>query len=1062
MTVAERACPTCGADNPERARFCWSCGSALGVEAAPAAETRKTVTILYCDAISSTALGERIDPESLRSLMTRYFDVMREVIEFHGGVVEKFIGDAVMAVFGVPTVHEDDALRACRAAVEIRDRLAGLDAGIHAERGATVEWRMGINTGEVVAGDGSAAQRIVTGDAVNVAARLEGAAAPGEILLGADTFAMVRSAVSAKAVEPLSLKGKAEPVPAWRLTGVLDATGRHARPLEAPLVGRQRPLRLLDEAFREAVEERICHLFTVLGVAGVGKSRLVDEFIGALGDQAQVVTGRCLAYGHGITYWPVAEAIRDGAGIRETDSAEVSRERLSSVLAEEPEAERIVEIVAGILGLEAASPPPEQIFWAIRKTFERLARQRPLVLAFDDVQWGEPTFLDLVEHIADWTRDAPILLIALARSELIEKRPAWGGGKRWSTTVQLEPLSEGESDELLTSLLGHAQLPAEVRSRVSGAAEGNPLFVEELLAKLIDDGFLTKGNGSWLASRDLRELTIPPTIQALLSARLDGLESEERTVIERASVEGNTFHRGAVIELAPEPIKLRVTERLTALLRMELVRPDQASFAGEEAYRFRHLLIRDAAYQALAKQTRSELHERFADWLEQIAADRVAEYGEIVAYHLEQAYRYRTELGPPDARARELATRASGLLADAGRRADLRADAAAAADLLGRAVDLMPPDDPERGVLMVLLARRLPTVGEAARADRLLVEVVAAAARTGDERAGAWAELALVELRSSTQATMVLSESMHEAERLRDILARLGDPVGASLAELVAAWALFSMGRAGEAASRARAALDRPESVGPWLREARIQIGAAAVFGPTPCNEAIQLIEDLVSKGYSPGADLGIGRMLTLQGAFDDARERITRAARDLEELGDRFLLTETDAALAHNALLSGDAKSAVRLYRESYDRKIGLGDRGYASTTAVGLSTALLADGDLDEAWRYAAVARETSASDDIASQTGGRGVQARVLSARRQHAEAEDLAREAVAAVGMTDYLLSHGEVLMHLAHVLRGAGKEDEAVAAAREALALYEQKGATFYVDQTNRLIDEWTG
>ena len=309
---------------------------------------------------------------------------------------------------------------------------------------------------------------------------------------------------------------------------------------------------------------------------------------------------------------------------------------------------------------------------------------------------------------------------------------------------------------------------------------------------------------------------------------------------------------------------------------------------------------------------------------------------------------------------------------------------------------------------------------------------------------------------------MVLSESMHEAERLRDILARLGDPVGASLAELVAAWALFSMGRAGEAASRARAALDRPESVGPWLREARIQIGAAAVFGPTPCNEAIQLIEDLVSKGYSPGADLGIGRMLTLQGAFDDARERITRAARDLEELGDRFLLTETDAALAHNALLSGDAKSAVRLYRESYDRKIGLGDRGYASTTAVGLSTALLADGDLDEAWRYAAVARETSASDDIASQTGGRGVQARVLSARRQHAEAEDLAREAVAAVGMTDYLLSHGEVLMHLAHVLRGAGKEDEAVAAAREALALYEQKGATFYVDQTNRLIDEWTG
>jgi len=1060
MTVTERACPTCGAGNPERARFCWSCGSAMDVEAAPTAETRKTVTVLYCDAISSTALGERIDPESLRSLMTRYFDVMREVIEFHGGVVEKFIGDAVMAVFGVPTVHEDDALRACRAAVEIRDRLAVLDAGIHAERGATVEWRMGINTGEVVAGDGSAAQRIVTGDAVNVAARMEGAAAPGEILIGADTYALVRAAVSAEAVEPLSLKGKAEPVAAWRLSDVVDTVGRHTRPLEAPLVGRRRPLRLLDEAFREAIDEQICHLFTILGVAGVGKSRLVDEFIGSLGEQAQVATGRCIAYGHGITYWPVAEAIRDGAGIREEDGAEAARERLNRLMAEGPEAERIVESVAGIIGLEAASPAPEQIFWAIRKTFERLARQRPLVLVFDDGQWGEPTFLDLVEHIADWTRDAPILLIVMARSELIEKRPAWGGGKRWSTTVQLEPLSEGESEELLTSLLGQAQLPPDVRRRVSHAAEGNPLFVEELLAKLIDDGFLTKADGSWLAARDLGEMAIPPTIQALLSARLDGLDSEERTVIERASVEGNTFHRGAVIELAPEPIKLRVSDRLTALLRMELVRPDQASFAGEEAYRFRHLLIRDAAYQALAKQTRSELHERFADWLERIAAERVAEYEEIVAYHLEQAYRYRAELGPPDARARELAVRASGLLAAAGRRADLRADAAGAADLLGRAIDLMPHDAPERGVIMVLLARRLPAVGEAARADGLLVEAVADATQAGDERARAWAELALVELRGSTESTSG-SDSMREAERLRDVLASLGDQVGASLAELVATWALYSMGRAGEASMRARAALDRPGSVGPWLREAQIQIGAAAVFGPTPCDEAIRLIEDLMSQEYSPGGDLGTGRLLAAQGNFKDARERINRAARGLEELGDRFLLTETDAALGYIALLSGDAASAVRHYRESYERKIALGDRGYASTTAVGLSNALLADGDLEEAWRYATVARETSASDDITSQAGGRGVQGRVLSARGQHAEAEDVAREAAAIMGKTDYLLEHGDALVHLAHVLRESGKKDEAVAAARESLALYEQKGATFYVEKTVRMISDWT-
>ncbi|MGH2392911.1 MAG: ATP-binding protein, partial [Candidatus Limnocylindria bacterium] len=576
--------------------------------------------------------------------------------------MEKFIGDAVMAVFGVPVVHEDDALRACRAAVEIRDRLAMFDTEIRTDRGATVEWRMGINTGEVVAGDTTGGQRIVTGDAVNVAARLEGAAAPGEILIGADTHALVRDSVTSEPVAPLTLKGKAEPVRAWRLAEVTDSTFRHARPLEAPLVGRRRPLHLLDEALREATDERICHLFTVLGVAGVGKSRVVEEFLGSLGDVAHVAAGRCLAYGHGITYWPVAEAIRDGAGIAESDPSDVARGRLHELLAEEPEAERVVALVGELLGIADGPPAPDELFWAIRKTFEAMARRRPLVLVFDDVHWGEPTFLDLVDHIADWTRDAPILLIAMARPELLEKRPAWGGGKRWATTIQLEPLTEVESEQLVAGLLGRAQLPVEFKTLVGQAAEGNPLFVEELLGKLIDDGFLVQAGDGWAALGDLRQLAIPPTIQALLAARLDGLGIEDRTVIERASVEGKVFHRGAVTEMAPEPMRPQVRDRLASLTRMELVRPDQASFAGEEAYRFRHLLIRDAAYQALAKQTRSELHERFAAWLERVADDRLAEYEEIIAYHLEQACRYRLELGPPDEHAGELAARASDLL----------------------------------------------------------------------------------------------------------------------------------------------------------------------------------------------------------------------------------------------------------------------------------------------------------------------------------------------------------------------------------------------------------------
>ena len=464
MTAAPLVCPTCGTDNPPGSRFCNACGAGLEVAPAPASETRKVVTILFIDATSSTALGEQLDPESLRAVMTRYFDVMREVIEFHGGSVEKFIGDAVMAVFGVPVVHEDDALRACRAALEIHDRLGALDAEIRAERGASVEWRMGINTGEVVAGDAAAGQRIVTGDAVNVAARLEAAASPGEIYLGADTYELIRNEVTVEAVEPLSLKGKAEPVAAWRLRAVTGTVGRRARPLEAPLVGRRRPLRLLDDAFREAVEERVCHLFTILGTAGVGKSRLVEEFIGSVGDQAQVAEGRCLAYGHGITYWPVAEAIRHGAGIAESDPLEAVVARL-----QEPRARARSGTHLGGRWLAARcrrhpAGPRGDVLGHSEDVRSHCAPASP-ILVFDDVHWGEPTFLDLIDHIADWTRDAPILLIAMARPDLLEKRSGWAGGKRWVTTIQLEPLTEDESDELVGGLLGRVELPVRSRPR---------------------------------------------------------------------------------------------------------------------------------------------------------------------------------------------------------------------------------------------------------------------------------------------------------------------------------------------------------------------------------------------------------------------------------------------------------------------------------------------------------------------------------------------------------------------------------------------------------------------
>lgn len=817
-------------------------------------------------------------------------------------------------------------------------------------------------------------------------------------------------------------------------------------------------MRLLEQAYEEAVEERVCHLFTVLGIAGVGKSRLVDEFVATIGDRAQLAVGRCLAYGHGITYWPVVEAIRHGAGIAESDAADAATDHLRTLLTDEPDADRIMAVVGNLLGLNDTPPAPDEIFWAIRRTFEALARHRPLILVFDDIHWGEPTFLDLIDHIADWTRDTPILLLAMARPELLEKRPAWGGGKRSATTLQLEPLSEGESEELVTSLLGRADLPEVVRDQIRRAAEGNPLFVEELIGKLIDDGFLVESGDGWHARGDFGQLSVPATIQALLAARLDGLGPEERAVIERGAVEGKTFHRGAVTALAPEPMRGSVRDRLSSLLRMELVRPEQASFIGEEAYRFRHLLIRDAAYQALAKQTRSELHERFAEWLERAAGDRLAEYEEIIAYHLEQAYRYRLDLAPPDAHTAELALRAGTLLAAAARRAADRQDAAAAAALLDRVLLLLPTDSPDRLLSVGKVGSWLLLAGEGPRAETLLTETLADARRVADERAAAWIELSLIWVQNSTQS-IEGRDFLADSERLRDRFAALGDREGADMAELTAAASLFFLGRAADARARAQSVVDSGNPSPLVQADAARWLGATSVFGPVPVGEAIRLLEHARPV---PGREMGIARLLIMQGRVDEARQRADFAATRAAEIGDRMMLSQVDDVRATISLAEGDISGAVRWNQQAYDAKVALGDRGFASTTAYTLAEKLILADDWEQADHYGRIAVDTSASDDIASQAGGRAVLARVNSRRGDHVQAEQLGREAVAIFANTDYLQEHADVLVHFAHVLHAAGKIDEARGAAREAVDLYRQKEATFPMARTESLLAEWGG
>jgi class 3 adenylate cyclase/tetratricopeptide (TPR) repeat protein len=1003
-------CPSCGRENPADARFCNACGAALAAEAPGSREYRKVVTVLFCDVVGSTALGESTDPEALRAMLARYFGEMKAIVERHGGSVEKFIGDAVMAVFGVPQLHEDDALRAVRAAVEMRDALPQLG----------VEARIGVNTGEVVVGT---SERLATGDAVNVAARLEQAAGAGEVLLGPETAALVRDAVETEELE-LALKGKSEPLVAHRLVSLQAQAPGFARRFDAQLVGRERELRRVREAFGQAEADGSCQLFTVLGSAGVGKSRLTAEFIGLV-DGARVVRGRCLPYGEGITYWPVIEVLKQLPPARELDL--------------DPAA---VAALEGLLGDEPAVSSTEEIPWALRKLLESAA---PVVVVFDDIHWAEPAFLDLIEHVADLSRAAPILLLCLARPELLEHRPGWGGGKLNATTVLLEPLSATQTDELLERLLGEATLDDELRERIRDAAEGNPLFVEEMVA-------FVEASGD-------REVTVPGTIQALLAARLDQLEPAERGVLERGSVEGRIFHRGAVQALAPE--ETQVESRLTSLVRKELVRPDKAQLAGEDAYKFRHLLIRDAAYEALPKATRAELHERFADWLAEHGLELV-ELDEILGYHLEQAHRYRTELG--GVQSGELGQRAADRLLAAGRRSLTVGDGAGASNLLTRAVTLAEPRDEDGVVLLLELAQALRGSGDLRASRRRGNEALTLARSLGDRA---------LELRASCELDDLLVTVDHSftaelaLERGREAVREL-EQIGSHEA-LVAAWNLVAFGEnlrgtwTGVVAALERAA-EHARLAGNRTREneALLSLGPAIFWGPTPVSVGLPRAQAIVeSAGTNTWGRAWASRAVVgfygMQGRFEEARDVAANARSLLQELGrplDIYTLAFWTGPLE---MLAGNPVAAERDAAAACDGLEAAGEKGWLSTMATLLADALYAQGRLDESEAAVQRCRDAATSDDFNAQGAWRAAQARILARRTVHEEAEQLAREAVEIIDRSDELSHQGDVRVSLAEVLRLAGRTEESIPVLEEALERYEQKENRVAADSTRALL-----
>jgi class 3 adenylate cyclase/tetratricopeptide (TPR) repeat protein len=1059
-----RICPTCGEENADRARFCQNCATPL-TEAERPSEVRKVVTIVFADVTGSTALGERLDPEALRRVMGRYFDEMARVIERHEGTVEKFIGDAVMAVFGIPQLHEDDALRAVRAADGMRAALVALNHDLERDHAVGLAARIGVNTGEVVAGDPAGGQRLVTGDAVNVAARLEQAAAPGEILLGESTLRLVKDAVEVTPVEPLALKGKTEPVGAYRLTEVREDTAGHIRHLDSAMVGRNKELEMLDHALDRVVTERTSHLFTLLGPAGVGKSRLVREFIVGPGTDATVLQGRCLSYGEGITYFPLAEIVEEAAGVERTDDLATARSKLTTLVGGAEDRDRIVSLVAGLLSWgEPVAAEDGQ--WGVRKLLEHLARERPLVCVFDDIHWAEPNFLELVEHLADWTRDAPLLLLCIARPELLEIRPEWGGGKMNATTILLEPLAGDEVSHLVDNLLGQAQIPATARTRILEAAEGNPLFVEEMLSMLIDDGLLRFEDGAWRAVEDLAHVTVPPTIQLLLAARLDRLDAEERSVIERGAVEGKVFHAGAVTTLTPETLRPQVRSRLLALARKELIRPDRAEFAGEDAFRFRHLLIRDAAYQAMPKEQRADLHERFAGWLERAAGERLAEYEEILGFHLERAYRYRAELGPPDEATKELGRSAAGRLISSAERARERGDFGVAEKLLHGATQISEGSHRARSLLALSQIRfeknDFPGSAETAR------EAIDAAEAGGDAALALRAALLLDEDLGQIEPAHTLTRTRVAAEDALRQLQELGDEAGIVQATITLSRMTFYGGACARSLEITDELLDRAGEL-PFTARRMIGLNRAVCgyFGPASvgdalliCDQAIALVPDsIIAQAFLGEIHAALRAM---RGEEEEFRLEQGRVDRLMNEIGLPEALTNTYQGRGEAERYLGHLDRAEQQFRAGVEQWDALGETGFNSTMTALLATVLCDLGRFDEAGTYARRSRELSADDDFASQAEWRMAQSRVLSHRGEHEEALAVVDEAIAINARTDYLTWQAESDEVQGIVLSGAGRTDEAAEAFERARERFERKGAVPAVERVRARIAELLG
>ena len=1029
------ACPRCGAAAGEIARFCSACGALLREDPPRAARGRKVVTVMFADVSGFTALAERHDPESLQQVMSRYFDEMRRVVELHGGTVDKVIGDAMMVLFGVPVLHEDDAVRAARCSLEMRAALDTLNDEIDARWGERLRIHTGINTGEVVVGPGDDGQPVTWGDAVNVARRLQESAARGDILVGPVTARLLHGIARLSPVTPMLLTGKAAPVEAWRLQSIDGDDRRPAGPARE-LVGRRDELGALRTAFAGVVASAVPAAVTVTGVAGIGKSRLVRALLDELGDRADVVAGRCLPYGEGITYWPLAEIVRRLAGRPEVRA-------IAEAAGGGIEARTIAHRIARVVGMVPGAVAVDEANWAVRRLLEVRAAERPLVVVVDDIHWAEPTMLDLLEHVTTVARDVPLLLVFLARPEFLERRPDWAGQR--STVVALGPLPDGDAALLFAELAAGTGIRAADADRVLATAEGNPFFLEQIVA-------LRAGGGAGT----------PASIQALLAARIDALPPSERAVVDRAAVEGRGFHRSALAELLPAATRGRLDTALEGLTRRQLIRPGAGELPGEAGYRFVHILVRDVVYELLPKASRAELHERYASWLDERAGPR---YAELVGYHLEQAHRWHSELRPSatDER-RALATAAAERLTAAGNAALQRGDLPAGVNLLERTAALLPPDDAARALLLPELALALVQLGRLPEADRLLTEAVRIARAAGDERAEAHARtaqfFALVHMEPDA-APAALSARFDALSRTFTAGA---DDLGLSRLHRAQALVHWLAGRTAKADAAWRRGVRHARVAGDeqGIADGLVWQASAAWLGPRRAPDAIAdcraILDQLQADRRSQALSMRpLATLHAMTGQFDVAHDLIAECAAILADLGVGLHASAADFE-ASIAFLEGDPATAEALLRPSLDQLVAMGDRALGATIAARLAHALVEQGRDDEAREVAETLEGTAAPDDMSAQILHRIVRGRLLARAGDLDEADRLTAEAVTIAGRTDWLVDRGDALMARGEVLRVRGRADEASRAFHKAFDLYTRKGNVVLAERARAVVD----